>query len=179
MKLSRLIILLALAIFISACSVVKSVNKLGGEHYKVSKEQWEGTWIAEDGALQIKVLKPDSGELQIMFIENGKLESYTLFLGRNGSDTYINFVENADDQFYYPAKFKKSNNQIIVWLLSTEMLKQAIINKEIDGKIIKQKYSDDILITASPEELNQYFTDNKQHMLFDYEEPLILRRLVK
>lgn len=163
----------------SGCSFVQSVNKLGEEIYIPNKDEWEGTWIAEDGSLQIKVINKELGEIRIMFIENGELLNYRIFLAKNGNDTYMNLVVKSEDKFYYPAKFKKKTNQVIVWRVSSDFLKKAITSKKIDGEITEHKYNDDLLIKASKEKLNSYFIENSDQMLFEYEDPLILWRLVK
>lgn len=163
----------------SGCSFVQSVNKLGEEIYIPNKDEWEGTWIAEDGSLQIKVINKELGEIRIMFIENGELLNYRIFLAKNGNDTYMNLVEKSEDKFYYPAKFKKKTNQVIVWRVSSDFLKKAITSKKIDGEITEHKYNDDLLIKASKEKLNSYFIENSDQMLFEYEDPLVLWRLVK
>lgn len=163
----------------SGCSFVQSVNKLGEEIYIPNKDEWEGTWIAEDGSLQIKVINEELGEIRIMFIENGELLNYRIFLAKNGNDTYMNLVEKSEDKFYYPAKFKKKTNQVIVWRVSSDFLKKAITSKKIDGEITEHKYNDDLLIKASKEKLNSYFIENSDQMLFEYEDPLVLWRLVK
>lgn len=163
----------------SGCSFVQSVNKLGKEIYIPNKDEWEGTWIAEDGSLQIKVINKELGEIRIMFIENGELLNYRIFLAKNGNDTYMNLVEKSEDKFYYPAKFKKKTNQVIVWRVSSDFLKKAITSKKIDGEITEHKYNDDLLIKASKEKLNSYFIENSDQMLFEYEDPLVLWRLVK
>jgi hypothetical protein len=179
MMILRVIILFVLASFISGCSFVKSVNKLGEEPYTANENEWKGTWIVDDNSIQIKVINHKLGEIEIMFIEAGKLLKNRVFLTQKGSETYLNLVEKPEDKFYYPAKFKKSKNQLIVWRVSSDALKKAIRDKKIDGEITKHKYSDDVLIKASKEELNNFFIRNREQMLFDYEEPFVLRRLVQ
>ncbi len=172
------IVLLALTSLIIGCSFVQSVNKLGKDVYIPIKDDWEGTWVAEDGALQLKIIDQAHGEIEIMFIEDGKLLKYKVFLTKNGDDnTYMNVIGRKEEKYYHFAKFKKDNNLTIVWHISTEALKEAIIKKNLNGNIINNKYGDTILINATKKELNKFFINNRRQMLFEYENPLILRRL--
>ncbi len=174
------IILVALTSLIIGCSLVQSVNKLGKDVYIPNKDDWEGTWVAEDGALQLKIIDQEHGEIEIMFIENGKLLKYKVFLTQNDDDnTYMNIIGTIEEKYYHFAKFKKDNNHIIVWQASAEALKEAIIKKNINGNIVKNKYSDTITINATKKELNKFFIKNRRQMLFEYEDPHILRRLTK
>jgi len=179
MKNLRLIIIFLLLVLINGCSLVKSVNKLGNEVYIFKENEWQGTWIVDDNALQIKEIDQNSGEIEIILIERAKLLKYRILLAQNGKDTFMNFIEKPEDEFYYPAKFKKNKNQLIVWRVSSDALEKAISKKKIDGEVTKHKYSNDVLITADKEKLNSFFINNRKQMLFDYEEPLILQRLVK
>ncbi len=174
------LILLALTSLIIGCTLVQSVNKLGKDIYTPNKDEWEGTWVSEGGSLQLKIINQEHGEIEIMFIENGKLLKYRVFLTQNDDDnTYMNIVGKTEEKHYYFAKFKKDSNQTIVWQASTEALKEAIIKKKINGSIVKNKYGDTIIINATKNELNKFFIKNRRQMLFEYEEPLILRRLTK
>ena len=91
----------------------------------------------------------------------------------------MNFLEKEEDKFYYPVKFKKKKNQVIIWLISESLMKKAISNKTLVGVITKHKYTEEILIKASKKDLNRYFSENSDQMLFNYNDPFILRRLVK
>ncbi len=174
------IILLALTSLIIGCSVVQSVNKLGKDVYIPNRDEWEGTWVTEGGALQLRIINQEHGEIEIMFIEKDKLLKHRVFLTQNdANNTYMNIIGKPEEEYYHFVKFKKNNNQAIIWNVSIEALKEAIIKKKINGSIVKNEYSDTLIINATKKKLNSFFIKNKKQMLFEYEKPLILRRLTK
>lgn len=175
----KIVSVFLLMILVSGCSSIKSINKLGETPYVPNITEWEGTWVAEGGALQLQVIDQKQGQIEILFIDSGKLHKYRLFLTQSDKDTYMNFLEKQEDKFYYPVKFKKKKNQVIIWLISESLMKKAISNKTLAGVITKHKYSEEIQIKASKKDLNRYFSENSDQMLFNYNDPFILRRLVK
>ncbi|MFV2005639.1 MAG: hypothetical protein ACC650_10550 [Gammaproteobacteria bacterium] len=174
MKNLKLLSVLVLLAFLGACTTVKSVNQLGKDNYILDKDEWEGTWIAGDGSLQLYIVDIKLAEIEIVFIEKGEIKKYQVFLRQNGKDSYMNLV--AEDGRYYFAKYIKRKNQIITWLPSIKMLKTAISNRKLEGIINEEK---DLLIKSDKNTLNKYFIENKGKMLFEYEEPFVFRKLVE
>ena len=115
-----------------------------------------------------------AGVIEVVFIERGKIEQYTVTIKQSGEDRYMNLLN--EDKRYLFAKFKKRYNQIIVWPPSSKAMKAAIASKSIKGEITKD---DDLLITADKKSLDKFFSDNSEKMLFDYGEPVVFRKNVK
>jgi len=170
----KICILLILALTLGACTSTKSTNMLGNYALKLNEDEWNGTWVIENEAYQIKVINPDFGIMQSISIEDGKIKKHRIFATQSGDDKYINLV--APDKRFFFAKFKKEQNSVIVWLPSKEMLKKAIENSEIEGKVDKD---DNVLITASGKAFSEFMKTNKNMMMFEYENPGIFKRLVK
>lgn len=173
MKKFNIFIPLVLIVLIGACTSIKSVSQLGEDVYILNEDEWEGTWAAGENSLQVKIIDTESSEILIMFIEKGKIQKYTVFIKQNGKDSYMNLVD--EDNRYFFTKFIKTKNQVIIWLPSEKALKHAISDKKLEGLVTKDK---DIVINANKNSFNQYFIDNKEKMLFEYEKPLILRKLI-
>lgn len=74
---------------------------------------------------------------------------------------------------YFPAKFIRNSNEIVVWKVDAKKIKEAVENKKVKGIVIKK----DVLITADKESVNQFFKGNKNEMLYLYEQPTIFRKL--
>jgi uncharacterized protein YcfL len=174
MKIFKLLNLFVLLILIGACSTIKTINQLGEKTYLLDKNKWEGTWVTGEGFLQLKVIDIETSEVSIMLIEKGELQKYKIFIRKNGEDSYMNLVD--EDNHYLFAKFKRTRNQIIVWLPSREMMQKAINSKALTGVISEKK---NVLITSEKKQVNNYFVENKDKILFEYEEPIIFRKLIK
>ncbi|VAW74698.1 hypothetical protein MNBD_GAMMA15-832 [hydrothermal vent metagenome] len=166
--------LIAIILLSSACTSISSVHPLGTDTVQLVEHEWRGTWIAQDGTLQLDVLDTKAGIIELVFIEHGKIEKYTVTIKKSGQDTYMNLLNK--DKSYLFAKFKKRYNQIIVWPPSSKAMKVAIASEAIKGEITKD---DDLLITADKDNLNKFFADNSEKMLFEYDEPVVFRKNVK
>jgi hypothetical protein len=173
MKKIQILILGILLTLIYSCSSIRSIHKLGEESLKINKEEWEGTWISGDASFYVKVIDTTISQIEIMSIENGKLEKHSVFINQNGNNTYGNLL--TKDKHYIFVKFKKRKNELLMWLPELEMIKVAINSNKLEG-IIKDK---DILIKSEKKLFNKYFIDNKEKMLFEYEKPFIFKKLLK
>lgn len=172
MNILKVLVLVILLLAVVGCSAVRSVNQVGESIYPLTISEWDGTWVTGDGSLVLEVRDSKTGELEIMFIEKGELEKHTVFVKQIGNDSYMNLVDK--DSSYLFAKFKKSRNQVIVWLPSAKEIKLAISNKQLDGLVDGDS---DLLIKSDKSSLNKYFEANKEKMLFEYEEPVVFRKL--
>lgn len=161
-------------IFLGACSTIKSTQQLGSEIYVLEKNKWEGTWVTGEGSIQLKVVDINSSEVAIMFIEKDEVQKYKAFIRTNGDGSYINVIDT--DNHYFFAKFKKTRNQIVVWLPERHMMQKAISTGGVIGSVSEKK---NVLITSEKKQLDSYFFENNNLMLFDYEEPIIFRKLIK
>ncbi|MCF6226013.1 MAG: hypothetical protein L3J22_06875 [Xanthomonadales bacterium] len=168
----KALVLIVFLLVVVACNTVKSVNQIGETTYPLTVGEWGGTWLAGDSSLVLEVKDTKTGEIEIMFIENGEIEKHTVFVRQNGGDAYMNLID--EDKLYLFAKFKKSTNQIIIWLPLEKEMKLAINNKQLEGVISE---GSDVIIKSDKLSLNKYFIANKEKILFDYEEPMIFRRL--
>lgn len=169
----KALVLIVLLLVVVACDSVRSTNQLGETTYPLTVGEWDGTWLTGDGSLVLEVKDTKTGEIEIMFIEKGEIEKHTIFVRQNGSDTYMNLID--EDKLYLFAKFKKSTNQIIIWLPLAKEIKLAINNKQLEGVI--SEGGSDLIIKSDKSRLNKYFIVNKSKILFDYEEPVIFRKL--
>ncbi len=174
MNLFKLLSLLVVLLFLAACSSIKSINQLGQEIYQLNEDKWNGTWVTGEGSIQLEVVDTTNSEVSIMFIEKGKIQKYKVFIRKDADNSYMNLIDK--DNHYFIAKFKKTRNQIIVWLPALEMMQKAVNSKAIAGIVSENK---NVLITAEKKQLDRYFFDNKERMLFEYEEPVVFRKLIK
>ncbi len=127
MKNFKIFILLLFITLICSCSSIRSIHKLGEQPSIVNAKEWEGTWISDEGAVMVKVIDPDSNEIEIMLIENDKIERHHVFINQSGNNTYGNLV--TPEKYFIFVKFKMRKNEILIWLPEFEMIKAAIDSK--------------------------------------------------
>jgi hypothetical protein len=144
----------------------------------LKKDDWQGTWLHNDGAIVLKVPESEPGRLQALWIEDDQLESYMLDLRKLAKHHFINLQDK--DKLYWFAKFNREGDTLLIWLPFVKQFKNAIEQQQIQGKVITAKSSlksDDVVIESANDVLEQFFVDKQDIMLFDYENPLILQRL--
>ncbi len=166
----KMCVLSLLMVLSFSCSSIRSLHKLGLESLTLDTNKWQGTWISGDGALQVKVVDAHSGEIEILMIENEKIEKHQVFINKNGSDTYGNLL--TKEKHYIFVKFKMRKNELLMWLPKLDAIKAAIDHKKLVG-VVNDK---DILTESSKEVNNSYFIAHKEQILFEYEEPFIFKR---
>ncbi len=68
MKTLRILAAAALLPLVAACDVVLSTHPVGLEPVAVEAEEWEGTWITDDGAFTVRVPE-GAGQVELAWIE--------------------------------------------------------------------------------------------------------------
>lgn len=193
MKTLRPLYLAGLVVVISACTTITSNTPLGVNVYtldkddwggtwvtlerafELGKDEWEGNWVTVSESFQITVTNYQLGELEINFLEDGKINTHKVYARKSDKDSYLNLLD--DDGHYLFAKFKinKKYGRIIIWVPIEVMIEQAFKEKELTGEIKKG----DIWIKSDEDTLNKFFSENRNEMLFAYEDPIIFIRLAK
>ncbi len=174
MKPLKSFLILVFIITITACATVTSNNILGKDSYLISKEGWNGTWIIGEESVKVKVIDPDSSEIEVVYISKGEIQRRRVLIRRNKNKYFMNF--KGDDNKYYFGRFKKHKNQIVVWGPSLKLLLNARNNNELEIIDVSNK---EWLIKSEQETLNKFYIKNSETMSFDYENPYVFRRIIE
>jgi len=191
--------LVVVMLAISACTTVTSTSPVGFDTYVLDKDHWDGTWVTDDRAhefskdewegnwitvndsIQITVTSYVDSEIEINFLEKGELHSHKVLVRKIGKDSYLNLIN--DDGHYVFAKFRMRNknrkrNKIIIWPPSDSVISKAFEDKELTGETRSTgEYSGEIRINSDEETLNNFYSENRDRMLFYYEDPIVMLRI--
>ena len=175
---------------LSSCSNVVSKNPVGLEPYSIHKEDWNGTWLNDNEVITIRVKDEASGVIQLAWIERRqdelKYETMTCQLMKGRKWQYVNVLEIPNEDatgFYFWAKIKKEEREIIVWLPSLEAFQNAVEKKQIEGVVEKtiphgrdQKFADSVKLFAAPQAIVDE-VEKKDSQFFIWEDPVVLIKM--
>jgi hypothetical protein len=168
-----------LAMTLSACSTVLVREPIGEAPYPVQREEWEGEWIQEDGLTIIHVADEGEGTLLIAGVEEKdgalRLETLEVTLRQSGGWVFASMRDEsasgkADE--YVWARVRKTDNLIVVWLPDADKFRQLI-----EEGILPGETGDGILLKDLKKEHYEIITSEAQGVLFEWDEPMILRRV--
>jgi hypothetical protein len=169
----------ALALTLSACSAVLVREPIGEAPYPVQEKEWEGEWIHEDGLIFIRVADEDEGALLLAGVEEKDevlgLETSKVTLRRSGEWVFASLRDetaSAKEDEYVWARIRKADDMIIVWLPDADKFKGLI-----EEGILPGETGDGILLKDLKKEHYEIITSEAQGVLFEWDEPMILRRL--
>jgi hypothetical protein len=180
------ILLLGAAIFLGGCSSVSSKFLIGTPVEENLSAKFDGVWDLGDGNVgQVKYL--GKGQLRVAGGEwkEGRFEltEMTIVLTKCGNKQFVNFYdqEKVDEKgsnylFGYGAFI---GDYFLVWLPKTEVFEKAVNAGKIKGKVSKEKNSKSIDLEESSDTLCRFLQDQAVELLFDLEDPMIYRRMIK
>ena len=137
----KILIILAMAVFFSACETVflnplsdlrdsKSDKRLLGK-WSIKGEKYNGAYLQFDGGSNLKhnlfaVFGGDTQEQNLVF---------TMFTTRIGKYSYMNLnpADKDKDKGYLIVRYAVDGNQLTVWILDTDKIKTAIKSGKLKG----------------------------------------------
>jgi hypothetical protein len=176
MKKLTCVVIVWVAIAVTGCNAVFSPHPMGEKPVPLVREEWEGTWIQDDGFLVIKVLDSEKGLLRLAWIEaDGELKYETRDIQMRATGEFL-FANLKEKEFYTWAKAKKEKDRIIAWVPDLEKLRALVKEGKLPGKI--DNNSDIYLDDLAPEHV-QMITSESEGVLFDWENPGVAIRTAK
>lgn len=174
----------AVAVAISGCSAVLSTHPVGERPQAVDPADWDGTWLAEDGALTFKVVDPAAGKLVVGWIEDSEgelgLESLEALLLSSNDRLFVNIRDDAEEDGKPPtprylfALARREGAELVLWTPRVEPFRTLVDNGTLPG----QAEGDEIVLgPMSPEQL-ALVTSGRAAELFAWDEPVVFRRLI-
>ena len=154
-----------MALFLSGCETVTSLELVGRSALQLEKEQWQGTWLVENGAVHVKVIDAGNGELRLYIVDvdteaaDKVVQSYKVYARKSGNTYYMNLLDTDPSvEGYFFAKFKRDNNQIQLWSPANMPIHKAIKSGLVAGKANQD--ASNIVLQATPQALDKYFAAN-------------------
>ena len=168
-----------LALALSACSPVLVRDPIGEAPYPVQREEWEGEWIHEDGLAIIRVADEGEGTLLISGVEEKddalRLETLKVTFRRSGEWIFASMRDESaskKENEYVWGRVRKVDDLILVWLPDADKFKRLI-----EEGILPGETDDGVLLTDLKKAHYEIITSGAQGVLFEWDEPMILRRV--
>jgi hypothetical protein len=176
----RTVAVAALLPALAACDVVLSTHPVGLEPVAVEAEEWEGTWVADDGAFTLRVPEGAAGRVELGWIEEEGdrfvLKTSRVHL-RSAGEWMFGSLENDEDPQnvrYLWGRLEKDEGKILFWLPGVEKFRQLVEEGLLPGEIVE---GGDVVLGQLGAEHLKLITSGEKGVLFEWEAPMILRRL--
>jgi hypothetical protein len=119
-------------------------------------------------------LEDDEGSIHIVAWEGNYryTETYRGFISEVKGNNYLNVkeirVKTPTTEDYFIVGYEiKNKDSLEIALLNEDAMEKAIQDKKVKGVVKKGKYTSEVALTASPEELARFFGAQKQANILD------------
>lgn len=124
---------------LSGCSAVYSVHPVGEQPLALVPEEWEGTWLHQDGTVTLAVTDAANGILEIGWVEKrqGKLayETYLVQLLKHGEWLFGNVHDRDKTGHYLWGRVKKDDGQLTLWAPDLAKIKALVEQQVLPGRL--------------------------------------------
>jgi len=177
MKLKSVLVLIPVIIFLASCESVMTTQPMGETVVQLSPEQWQGTWLHQEGGLGITtVLDKDNGLLQASWIERQedgvKMELIKGTVRATGDMTFFVAEDENQKGLFLWARVKKGDNYLIMWSPNVEQFKILVGDGKLPGKVTEGGV---VLDEIKPETIEMI--DDPSNNLLIWTEPDIFIRI--
>jgi len=165
--------------FATGCKVTLSTGPMGLEAVKLNPEEWNGIWRdpANNGFVAVRVADADQGILEVAGIEtrDDALEIKKLRMHVRQANNWMFLSWESDDRpgQYFWWRIKRSEDTAILWPPHWD----RIIALVRDGVLPGKQASENVLILDTLDSrAYEVITSEKQGVLVDWENPVVLMR---
>ena len=171
-------LVLCVALVAVSCNAVYTPHPMGEEPLLLEHDEWEGTWMTAEGSGVIKVLDVEGGLLRLAWVEDSdkglRFEKIDALLRSSGEFIFAN-VKDEETGLYTWVKVEKEGDQLVVWDPDLEKFRALVKEGKLPGKLDDK----DVLLDGLGPEHVQMITSSSEGVLFDWENPSVLIRIVK
>jgi len=193
----RLFFLLVFLIWSSGCAPM-SVNPLSDPATAEIDPRLIGVWYPQDteggrGYVHF-VESKDKGWLDVVIIDYKKsggvgIETFQMFTTKLGQRYFMNIIERPlteeekknEDEKYHLIFYEFSDGNLSFRFMTAELVAQSIERGELKGTAVKTKWTKDVTITDTTENLARYLLQSDINKLFPQglgDKPVILKKLI-
>jgi hypothetical protein len=164
---------------------------MGEKPVNLSEEQWEGTWLVDEGAVYLEVTDAENGKLMLTAIEGAEPEVFELqirtagdwmfgsVLDEEDADDPQSLDKNIDGQPRYTwGRIKNDGDQITFWVPDVSKFRALVKSESLPGVVKDEKESTDTNVYLGELKAEHYelITSGTEGVLMQWEDPIVLIR---
>ena len=176
MRKTDVLAVVALSLALSGCDLVTSREPIGLP-LALDEEQWEGTWMTDDGPLTVRVVDAEKGRLEIAWIEekDGELVLETVdgHLGQYLDWTFASFAGVEDVSGFLWSRLEREGERIFLWWPRPEELRRLVEAGLLPGEVDEDS---DVILHRLDEAHLAILVSEEQGILYEWDEPMTFHR---
>jgi hypothetical protein len=180
----RFVSTLGLGLSLLGCDAVTSSAPIGSQAVPIDAKNWDGAWLGDAGEpVRFRVVDSANGILRMSEMEGDDSErrwkhSYLYLRTAAGHEDWI-FASMKDDPDDEPPKYvwarvKKQGDYLLVWRPDSTRFQALVEEGALPGELEDDR---DIHLQELDEEGLALIIGEERGVLFEWDDPLILRRL--
>jgi hypothetical protein len=176
----HIIVLAMLVVILGAgCSSVTTVNPLSLETKPLDKDKFEGTWLLGKESVSVRFASNGVARIAGVRWENDqfRLEQREMIIteGEEYNFLSIRFEEDGKwtNQFFFLQYHFTEEGDLLLWLPNSKVFEEAIKTNRLQGV----KHNSGVIITNTPGELLKFINNSDNLQLFEYREPIVVKKV--
>jgi len=178
------ILALSVVFLFYGCSSVTITQPLSTQPKPIDKDKFEGTWLIEKDTAVVRFAS--NGVARIAGVEwkgeNFRLVQGEMIVTEGKTENFISirFAEDGvwTNRYLFAQYTFTDTGDLVLWPPNTSEFEDAIRTKTLQGVVTKGQYSSSINVTNSPTDMLDFMNDPQRVNLFNYREPMVLRRII-
>jgi hypothetical protein len=169
---------------LGGCASVTSQRPLPQAVDAKEQARFEGEWVSDGQVIYLRFGEDGVGRFAGVDWKQGRfqLDEGEIIVTKGPVRSFLSarIKENGTwEQHYYFAEYLFADSgDLVLWLPNVRAFADAVAKGKLAGVVEKGKHTQSVMLTSPPEKLLAFLSDPANSMVFDYREPMILRKLV-
>lgn len=174
---------IALVWVLAGCSSVVILQPLPQTPDQQEHGLLEGTWVSEDSVVSLRFASDGIGRIASLDWREDQfqLDEARLMIckGLAGSYFTIRVREHGtwEDHYYFVRYRLTSRGDLLIWVPAVDAFSAAVASGSLEGTVAKGTWGTRVTVTSAPEKVLSFLNGCQNEKLFDWQEPIVLRRL--
>ena len=169
---------------VGGCSSVTLVQPLPQSPDATERARFEGEWIAGDQVLYVRFGSGGIGQFAGVDWKEDRfqLEKGEFVLSRGQTHHFLSLrVQEKgvwEDRYYFVQYHFTAQGDLVLWLPDVDAFRNAVAQGKLVGIGESRRESGSVTIASPPELVVAFLNDPANGVLFDYRDPMIVKRLI-
>jgi len=145
---------------------------------------FEGEWVSEGQILYVRFGADGIGRFAGVDWKEDRfsLDEGEIIVSKGAGKSYLSLRLMENGKWldgYYIAQYRfTGQGDLILWLPDIGAFADAVGNRRLDGVVEKGSQTGSVVVTSTPEKVLAFLNDPASGALFDYSDPLIIKKLL-